>query len=261
MKTLVTIGRGGTGKTSFVALMAKYFIESGAGPILLVDADPDQNLAEMVGIDLEQEGVRTIADLVTETFIQKGGTTIGIPPAERIENSIWEQGLYEGESFDLIAVGTKWVEGCYCLPDSALKQALLSMTRNYRFVLIDSPAGLEHLNRKIASDVDDLFDIMGPSHKSLQHVKRAYRIINEVGIGFSRFFLVGGCLFPVTLEETAARETGQKYLGRIVFDPSVQERVISGLSLLDLPSDNPAYISVIRILERAGYITPESIVH
>ncbi len=52
MKTLVTIGRGGTGKSSFTALMAKCFIESGQSPLLLVDADPDQNLAEMVGVDL-----------------------------------------------------------------------------------------------------------------------------------------------------------------------------------------------------------------
>ncbi|HOX35353.1 MAG TPA: AAA family ATPase [Methanoregulaceae archaeon] len=254
MKTLVTIGRGGTGKTSFVALMAKYFIEAGSTPILLVDADPDQNLAEMVGIDLELEGIRTISDLVTDTFIKKGGTTIGIPPAERIENTIWQQGLYEGQSFDLIAVGTKWIEGCYCLPDSALKQALSSMKRNYRFVLIDSPAGVEHLNRKIASDVDDIFDIMGPSHKSLQHVRRAVRIIREVGIGFRRFFLVGGCLFPENLEETAMQETGQEYLGKIIFDQQIQDRVISGSSLLDIPSDNPAYRSVVRILERAGYV-------
>ncbi len=253
MKTLVTLGRGGTGKTSFVTLMAKYCIESGSSPVLLVDADPDQNLAEMAGIDLEREGIRTISELLMETFIKKGGTTIGIPPAERIENTIWERGLYEGSSFDLIAVGTKWVEGCYCLPDSALKQALSSMTRNYRYVLIDSPAGIEHLNRKIASEVDDLFDIMGPSHKSLQHVNRAYRIIREVGIGFKNFYLIGGCLFPEFLEEEAVRSTGHEYLGKIAFDPEVEERVISGRSLLDLPSDNPAYCSVMKILKKAGY--------
>ena len=54
MKTLVTVGRGGTGKSSFTALMAKAFIETNQSPLLLVDADPDQNLAEMLGIDLER---------------------------------------------------------------------------------------------------------------------------------------------------------------------------------------------------------------
>ena len=60
MKTIVTIGRGGTGKSSFTALMAKYFIEAGQSPLLLVDADPDQNLGEMIGVDLKE--VRQIHD-------------------------------------------------------------------------------------------------------------------------------------------------------------------------------------------------------
>lgn len=56
MKKIVTIGRGGTGKTSFVALMTKYFIETAQSPLLLVDADPDQSLAEMIGVDPKEQG-------------------------------------------------------------------------------------------------------------------------------------------------------------------------------------------------------------
>ena len=253
MKTLVTMGRGGTGKTSFTALAAKHFIAKDQTPILLVDLDPDQNLAEMVGIDLDKEGVKTIADLISETFIKRGGTMTGIAPTERIESRIWEEGLYEGEAFDLIAVGTKWVEGCYCLPDSALKGALATITKNYRYVLIDSPAGLEHLNRKVASQVDDIFDIIGPSHKSFEHVKRAHRIIREVKIGMDRFFIVGGYLFPESEEERAKTNLPHEYLGKVVQDPLVQEYVLSGRSLLDLPDDTPGYLSVKEILGKAGY--------
>src|SRR5208337_4168052 len=199
MKILVTVGRGGTGKTSLVAMMAKYFTDKGRTPILLVDVDPDQNLAEMVGVDLEREGVKTIAELVTDTFIKKGGTSVGIAPTERIESTIFERGLYEGDTFDLMAVGTKWIEGCYCLPDAALKTALQSLTKNYKYVLIDSPAGLEHLNRKITDRINDIFDVMGPSNKSFENVKRSYRIIREIDIGFDHFYTVGGCLFPKEL--------------------------------------------------------------
>ncbi len=253
MKTLVTMGRGGTGKTSFVAMMTKFFISHDDAPLLLVDVDPDQNLAEMVGVDLEREGVNTIAELLTETFIQKGGTTIGIPPSKRIESIVLERGLYEGDAFDLIAVGTKWIEGCYCLPDAALKAALATLTKNYRYVLIDSPAGLEHLNRKITTQVNDIFDVMGPSHKSFEHVKRAHRITQEVGIAYDHFYVVGGCLFPEELEPIVQEKTGQPYLGKICFDPGVQERVIAGKSLLDCPDDSPAYCSVKSLLARAGY--------
>lgn len=249
MKTLVTMGRGGTGKTSFVALMAKYLIEKNATPILLVDADPDQNLAEMVGVDPESSGKKTIAELLSETFIERGGTTVGVPPSHRIENRIWEQGLYEGDSFDLISVGTKWVEGCYCLPDAALKNALFAITRQYRYILIDSPGGLEHLNRKIASRVDTIFDVMGPSGKSFAHVKRAHRVIQEVGITFDRFYVIGGYGFPQELDARASEETGLPYLGKIAQDPLVAGRVLSGESLLDIPRTSPAYRSVAAMLD------------
>jgi CO dehydrogenase maturation factor len=255
MKTFVTMGRGGTGKTSFVALMAKYLIDKNATPILLVDADPDQNLAEMVGIDLESAGKKTIAELLSETFIEKGGTTIGIPPSRRIENRIWEQGLYEGKNFDLLSVGTKWIEGCYCLPDAALKNALSSITRQYQYILIDSPGGLEHLNRKIASNVDTIFDIMGPSSKSFAHVKRAHRVIQEVGIRFDRFYVIGGHAFPAELHEKAAQDTGLPYLGKIASDPLVADRVLAGESLLDISDDSQAFRSIAAMLD--GLLEPE----
>jgi CO dehydrogenase maturation factor len=249
MKTIVTMGRGGTGKTSFVALMAKYLIEKKATPFLLVDADPDQNLAEMVGVDLEAAGKKTIAELLSETFIEKGGSTVGIAPSRRIENRLWEQGLYEGGNFDLFSVGTKWVEGCYCLPDAALKNALGAITRQYRYILIDSPGGLEHLNRRIASNVDIIFDVMGPSSKSFAHVRRANRVIREVGITFNRFFVLGGYGFPAGLNDRVAAETGLPYGGKIEEDPYVAGQVMAGGSLLDTPQDSPAYRSVSAILD------------
>lgn len=251
MKTIVTMGRGGTGKTTFVALMAKYLIESGNAPILLVDADPDQNLAEMVGVDLEASGKKTIAELLSETFIQQGGTTIGIPPSKRIENRIWEEGLYEGEQFDLFSVGTKWVEGCYCLPDAALKNALSSITRQYKYILIDSPGGLEHLNRKIASTVDIIFDVMGPSSKSFAHVRRAHRVISEVGIRFDRFLIIGGYGFTDDPDPAALAGLGLPYAGRIAQDENIADMVLSGKCLLDAPADSPAYWSVREIVGKA----------
>ncbi len=244
------MGRGGAGKTSFVALMTKFLIASAKTPLLLVDADPDQNLAEMTGIDIQAEGKNTIAELLSETFISQGGTTVGIAPSARIENTIWERGLYEGEYFDFLSVGTKWVEGCYCLPDAALKKALGTITRNYQFILIDSPGGLEHLNRKIASSVDMIFDIMGPSSKSFQHVKRAHRIIREVGITFDQFYVIGGYAFPDELGERAATETGLPYLGKIANDDMLAEYVLSGRSLIDIPDSSRAYQSVTQILDR-----------
>jgi len=254
MKTLVTIGRGGTGKSSFTALMAKAFIEAGDAPLLLVDADPDQNLAEMVGVDLKEAGKSTIAELLVDTFIERGGTTVGVAPTERIESRIWSDGLFEGENFDFLSVGTKWVEGCYCMPNSALKAALESLTKTYKYVLIDSPAGLEHLNRRIASKVNDVFEILDHSKKSFDHVRRAHRIAKEVGMEFDNFYLIGGYRFPEGLGERAEATLTFKYLGKIAEDEQLDNFVLDGKSLLNLPSDNAAYVSVKTIMKEIGYI-------
>jgi len=257
MKTLVTVGRGGTGKSSFTALMAKCFIEAGQGPLLLVDADPDQNLAEMVGIDLKASGKSTIAELLVSTFIEGGGTTVGVAPTERMESKIWSSGLFESDNFDFLAVGTKWVEGCYCMPNSALKGALGSLTKNYNYVLIDSPAGLEHLNRRITSRVNDIFDILDHSKKSIDHVRRAYRIAKEVDIQFDNFYLVGGYRFPSQLGAQAEADLKFKYLGKIDADEQLDDYVLDGRSLLDLPSDSAAYVSVKAIMKATGYLTQQ----
>lgn len=254
MKTLVTVGRGGTGKSSFTALMAKAFIEEDKSPILLVDADPDQNLAEMVGIDLKEAGKSTIADLVVSTFIEGGGTTVGVPPAQRIESRIWENGLYEGQHFDFLGVGTKWIEGCYCMPNTALKGALENLTKNYAYVLIDSPAGLENLNRRITSSVDDIFDILDHSKKSQDHVQRAARIIKEVDMQYKNFYIVGGYRFPDELGQQAEAALKFPYLGKIVQDSQLDDYVLNGQSLIDLPNDNEAYLSVKRVLQRLNYL-------
>lgn len=253
MKKIVVMGRGGSGKTSSVALMTKYFIEIDETPLLLVDVDPDQNLGEMVGVDLKAEGKKTISELLTATFLKEGGTTVGIPPSERIESKIWNKGLYEGDSFDLIAVGAKFIEGCYCLPDAALKKALESLTKTYRHVLIDSPAGLEHLNRRIAAEVNDIFDIIDPSKKSFAHVERAYKIAKEIEIDFQNFYVVGGYRFPEALETEARKRISLEFLGRIAYDKGVENYSLSGKSLLKLPSTSPAYRSLKKIMKRAGY--------
>jgi CO dehydrogenase maturation factor len=242
MRRIVTIGRGGTGKTSFIALLTKYFIEKNNTPLLLVDADPDQNLSEMVGVELK----KTISEILYE-FKEKGGSVSGTSPLERLEPRIIEN-LHETDFFDLIAIGTKWKEGCYCLPNDLLKKILLTLSKNYQNVLIDSPAGLEHLNRRISSEVEYIFEILNPSKKAFDHLIRAQRIMQEVKINFDHLYLVGGYNFPEKLKNQA-EDTGFEYLGRIEHDENVESYVIEGRSLLELPSDSPSYISIKKILE------------
>ena len=112
----------------------------------------------------------------------------------------------------------------------------------------------QNLNRRITSNVNDVFDILDHSKKSLDHVKRAYRIAKEVDMKFENFYIIGGYRFPAELSKQAEDELKFKFLGKIFADPQLDEFVLNGKSLIDLPSDNPAYTSVKNILKTLGYL-------
>jgi len=255
LERIVVLGRGGTGKTSFTAILAKHFIEKGETPILLVDLDPDMNLAEMVGVDLEEAGKSTISELLLDTMERESdGTDAPQPfPLEKLEARIWEEGLYEGEGFDLLSLGVKWGEGCYCTPNKAMRMALEGMLRSYSHVIIDSPAGLEQLNRRVTPQVDDVIDIIDPSNKAFEHVKRTRRLLDELGLSYKRFYVVGNYRFPEDWEGDIEGKTGEKYLGKIASDSSLADKVLRGDSLLGLANDSPANRSAAMIFSKIGY--------
>lgn len=228
-------------------------MEKGETPILLVDADPDENLREMVGIEVEDG--RTISDLLAETLAEEDDGSRGPQPfpLEKVEYRIWEEGLYEGEGLDLISIGAKWTEGCYCVANETLRIVLENMLRSYRHILIDSPAGLEQLNRRIAPRVDDVFDIIDPSQKALSHIEKARRLLMELKIDFRNFYVVGGYRLPEGWGADVEARTGLRYLGKISIDSAVEEYVLHGGSLIELPRDSPAYASLRRVAELAGY--------
>lgn len=249
-RRIVSTGRGGAGKSTFVALMAKYL----KGPSLLIDLDPDQSLADMLGIDLHAEGKRTVVEALYEAVDErKKGKNPLIPVVERFNGLLWTDCLYEEKNFDLITLGTKDLEGCYCYPDHLLRSTITRLTKNYANIVIDSPAGLEHLNRNIFSEVDDLFLILDPSEKSLKHVQKVREIIKAVGIRYTNFYLVANYLFDEK-DLNYFHDRGEIFLGKITQDKRVEEYNLRGTSLLQLPDDSPACESVKKILKKARLI-------
>ena len=167
-KVIVSTGRGGTGKSTFVALATKYL----PPPKLLIDLDPDESLADMVGLDLSAKGEKTISSALYEVIEgNKGAGRTGYNLLSNVMQSV----LYKGKQFDFIGLGTKFAVGCYCAPDAVLKDFIPTLVKDYQEVLVDSPAGLEHFNRKVVVDIDDLFIILDPSGKSTKHIRKGQR--------------------------------------------------------------------------------------
>ncbi|NWF91782.1 MAG: AAA family ATPase [Syntrophaceae bacterium] len=249
-RKIVSTGRGGAGKSTFVALMSRYL----PPPSLFVDLDPDLSLAEMLGIDLAKEGKRTVVEALYDAVKerQRGGSPL-TPVEDRFKGLMWGDCLYEGRGFDVITLGTKDLEGCYCYPDHLLRKTISELSKNYKNVVIDSPAGLEHLNRNIVSQVDDLFVVLDPSDKSLIHIQKVKAILKEVGTMYDHFYLVANYMFDEEAEKYFT-EAGEFYLGKIEYDQKVEEYNLKGEPLNKLPEDSPACRSVRKILEKAGVI-------
>jgi CO dehydrogenase maturation factor len=249
-RKIVATGRGGAGKSTFVALIVRYL----KPPTLLIDLDPDLSLADMLGADFRKEEKRTVSEALYDVIEtrKRGKGSVSITTQELMESLLWSDCLYEDVGFDLITLGTKLTEGCYCPPDELLRKSIPKLGNNYTNVVVDSPAGVEHLNRNIVSDIDDLFVICDPSEKSLKHIEIIKEIMKQVGIRYNHFYLVANYEFDEETEEYL-RNSGETYLGKIDYDPDLEEYNLTGKSLLELPEDSPASLSIKRILTKAGY--------
>jgi CO dehydrogenase maturation factor len=248
-KIILSTGRGGTGKTTFVALASRYL----EVPFLLIDLDPDQNLADMFGIDLKDRSIMTISDALYDVIQKRKSVTEfnSTPLHNQMEYLLQSDCLYEGKGFDLLTLGTKLIPGCYCVPDDLLKVHIPRLAKNYKNVVIDSPAGVEHLNRKITQDINDLFILLDPSIKSIKHIKRVEDITKSVGIRYEHLYIVGNYEFDPEAENYLRKFT-QNYIGKIEYDTELREYNLNGRSLLELPDDSPACLSVKRILRDTG---------
>ncbi|MCS7281266.1 MAG: AAA family ATPase [Desulfobacterota bacterium] len=244
----VVTGRGGAGKSTFTALFARFVkVER----LLLIDLDPDSSLPKMVGADLERNGKVTVSEALYDIMVKDRKDDAPKLIEERLKDGSI---IYKAEKFHLVTLGTKLAPGCYCLPDEMIKDMIQKLRKDYDMVLVDSPAGLEHLNRKVTPDIDDLFVILDPSEKSLKHIERIKRVIRGVRINYKNFYLVANYRFT---DETigSLKGSGEALLGRIYFDENVRTFNLEGKSLFLLPEDSPASRSVKQILLEARYDT------
>jgi len=248
-KTIIVTGRGGTGKSTFTALATRAL----GSPPLLIDADPDQSLAQMLGVDLAEARINTISDVLHKIQKPSGSDELGsMTLPEKIDYLLNVSCLYESERFDLITLGVKWTRGCYCAPNGILQAVIPKLAKNYSCTVVDSPAGLEHVNRRIVNRVDDIFVLLDSSTKAVRNARLFSQIAEAIGMSYGNLYLVGNHRFTDAAEERARDLDGATYLGRIAGDEMVEQYDWEGKSLLELPDDSAAARSVAQIMARAG---------
>lgn len=243
---LAVAGKGGTGKTTFAALLIRYLIEKKEIPILAVDADPNANLNEALGME-----VHTSIANILQDFVKNKGT---IPPAMTKEKYVTYQiqtSVIEEEYVDLLVMGGPEGPGCYCYPNDLLKNHLKNLSDGYRHVVMDNEAGLEHLSRRTTADLDILFIISDGSARGIRSAGRVHHIVKDLGLKVGQIYLIINrtSLEEVEILKGEVDKTGLSLLGTIPQDRSLVEYDLHGRPLFQLPEDSPAVQAVLEILD------------
>lgn len=254
MSRLSISGKGGSGKTTLTALLLKVLIQSkGDRSILVIDADPATNLPEALGLKVEKT-VGTVTNELRKQMDQDA-LSLGISKERLLETWVYNI-LVETPNFDFLAMGRSEGEGCYCYINSVLTRILDVIADNYDIILMDMEAGLEHLSRRTAKDVDILLIVTDPSKMGFETAKRIREVADEVHIKIKRAYLIGN-QFTSEMEGLLmgrAKEIGVEYGGFIPTDPNIYRHNLEGKPLLHLPSDSPAVIAAEQIAKRINLL-------
>lgn len=190
---IVFAGKGGVGKTTVCSLVA-FALDTLGYKVLAIDADPDANLAQALGV------VNTTPLASDRAFL---ASIVGVDDTALsgffilntfVDKVIERFGKSWGNQSDLISLG--WAksggEGCYCTENTALRSIIRSVPQErYDVILIDGEAGLEHLSRGLSAKADVLISVLQAGQRSLQTARDAKKLASDIEIKHSISVLSG----------------------------------------------------------------------
>jgi CO dehydrogenase maturation factor len=239
-------GKGGTGKTTVAGFLVRYLVENGKTPVLAVDADANTNLNEVLGLEVET----TLSDAREE--MKQKAPSLGMTKDIFIEMKI-NEALSEGKGFDLIAMGKPEGPGCYCAANALLTEFLQRLIRNYPYVVIDNEAGMEHISRLRAKDMDMLILVSDPTVRGIQAASRIAELAKKLNFGIKDYYLILNRVKETENQGTLLEEIKKANLnlaGTISEDVLVHEFDIEGKPLIQLPEDSVALKEAYRIFDK-----------
>lgn len=247
MITIAMAGKGGTGKTSLAGLIIRYLLRHNATPILAVDADANANLAWSLALTVKQTIGSVLADF--------NDVKMSIPPGmtkEAYLNLKLNGAVVESKNVDLITMGRGEGAGCYCFPNNVLKEFIDKLAVNYRFLVMDNEAGLEHLSRRTTENVDELIIVSDHSMKGVRTIGNILDLISELKLNVKRKSIVinraPGRLDPMIIE--GLNKLGIRADAVIPMDNLIADYDLQQKPLTDLPDTSPAVQAIEGLMEK-----------
>jgi len=223
-------GKGGTGKTTIASMLVRLIRENKLGSVLAVDADPNSNLGQSLGLEPE-ESIGTVLDQIS-------GAPDKIPAGmskDRFLEYRVSTAIQEGDGFDLLTMGKPEGPGCYCYINNVLRNIVDKLIKDYDYVIIDNEAGLEHLSRRTTRKADILLVISEANKVGLRAAKRINELARELDIKIGKRLLIVN-KDNGQADKSLVLETGLEHIGNIEQDPALVKLSSNGNSLMDLPA-------------------------
>ena len=250
MGTKIAIaGKGGVGKTTTSALIIRALIDAGKGTVLALDADPNSNLNEVLGVEVEE----TIGKIREDFKLNAPRLESGIYKDKMIEMNV-HQSLVEGKGFDLLVMGRPEGPGCYCSVNDLLRYGIDSLSREYDVTLIDCEAGPEQVSRRVVQDVHMLIIITDGSPRGMQSAGAIWGAVRtDAAMRLMKSGLVvNRCRGDRTAMLRKAHEWNIEVLGTIPEDQALSEYDAEGKPLTQLPDASLSVRATEGILARLG---------
>ncbi|WP_457575330.1 ATP-binding protein [Desulfomarina sp.] len=246
-KVIAFAGKGGVGKTTVATLVIRYMAQTDKGPILAVDADPNSNLGETMGLEVPS----TIGD-IRETYMKDPQSIpSGMDKINYLETLV-EQAIIERPQFDLLVMGRQEGQGCYCMVNNILNNFTDKLSAHYKYMVVDNEAGMEHLSRRTSGKVDMLFMVTDYSLRGLRALKRIHTMLDGLNLKVKQLGIIVS-RGPEQLSEAFLKEVeeiGVPIVGVIPDDPALLEYDMEKKSLLDLPDSAPSVQAVQKIMDQ-----------
>jgi CO dehydrogenase maturation factor len=228
MNTIALAGKGGTGKTTIAGLIVSCLLGREKKPILAVDADPNSNLNEILGVKSE----RTVISVVDEIMEKKEDLPAGVTKERLLEFHL-QDALIESRGFDLLLMGRTEGAGCYCRANDLLRAFMEKLKENYQFVVMDNEAGMEHLSRRTTRNVDILLIVANPTAVSFRSAQRIYETAKQLKLGVGRVCVIINELNSALPHKEYDLEL--EVAGNVPYDEELMKMSVDGSSVFDLP--------------------------
>jgi CO dehydrogenase maturation factor len=173
--SIAVAGKGGSGKTSITSLIIRHLILKKTGPILAVDADPNANLGESLGLPV----VETVGLMLDRFQKDKIDIPAGMTKEAYLEFKL-NGLLVESRGLDLMTMGRGEGQDCYCYPNLILRKFIDRLTDSYPYIVMDNEAGMEHLSRGTTQDISELLIVSNHSVKGVRTIARIKELISEL---------------------------------------------------------------------------------